>query len=286
MSLNRLFLLGALMLTPSLGGCGLFSSTTKVESGERVNTGRGRFDSYFREVQDLHERVQDLKDDDLFALREPLVAQLDVEVDVGLGNLMLATQKRVSKVKGYGVRLSLHLAPAARLEIARGGVEINDKDEKLIKAIESSAKTAMTSFADYTKLLEEVSQLEVERAKLADRIDSLPKQFASKKGMIEDEIVGAGRVLRDSERTLLAKTQVISHFLLGLSTAVETGARTARIDECDEAIAAKKEQEKKKTPWWKKKGRPRPRWRPPPGGARPRPKPQPPPTGGGGDFEM
>lgn len=285
MSLNRLLLVGALLLAPGVTGCSKVGRTN-VETGSRVNTGRARFDNYFREVQQFKKRVDKLESDDLFTVREPLIEELDVDVDVALGPLMSATTKRVKKVRGYGVMLSLHLAPDAKLQIVRGDVEIDDKDERLIKAIEVSAKSAMSSFGDYTALLEEVSALDAERAKLADRIDSLPKQFESKKGMIEDEIVGAGRVLRQTEKTLLLKTQVLSHFLVGLSAAVESGARTANVEQCEKAIAFKKEQEDKKTPWWKKNRRPQPRWRPPAGGARPRPTPRPAPAGGGGDFEM
>jgi len=285
MSLNRLLLVGALLLTPSLTGCSKVGRTD-VETGGRVNTGRARFDNYFREVQRFKKRVEKLERDDLFVLREPLIEELDVDADVALGPLMTATRERVKKFRGYGVMLSLHIAPDAELQVVRGDVEIDQKDERLIKAIETAAKSAMTSFSDYTELLEEMSALEVQRAELADRIDSLPKKFEARKGMIEDEIVGAGRVLRGSERTLLSKTQVISHFLVGLSSAIESGASTANVEACEEAIAFKKEQEDKKTPWWKKKRRPRPRWRPPPGGARPAPKPRPAPAGGGGDFEM
>ncbi|MEM9876859.1 MAG: hypothetical protein AAF928_18320, partial [Myxococcota bacterium] len=193
---------------------------THVEQGERVDTGRSQFDNYFREVVRYRERVDAVAGDDLFSMREPLVEQLDVEVDAGLGELLSATRARVEKVRGYGVRLSLYLAPGAELEIVRGDVAIDDEDESLIEAIEASAKVAATSFADYSALLEEGSDLERRRATLADKIDGLPRKFAAKTDLMEDEIVGAGRVLRASERALLAKTQVVSHFLLGLSSAV------------------------------------------------------------------
>jgi hypothetical protein len=174
--------------------------------------------------------------------------------------------------------MTLRLRPTPKVVDERGNLEAGEKQETLIKAIEESANRAMQSFEQYTALLDKASALEKKRGDLAERIDKLPPDVD--KSAIEREIVGAGVVIRDSEDKLLRSTRTISHFLVGLVAASDTGATDARETRCDEAIAFHEENKKKPKP------RPRPRWRPPRGGARPRPAAPKPKPAGGGDFEM
>ncbi len=262
-------------------GCALFATDSLIEQGEPVDTGRRRFDAYFEAVGALRDKVDKL-DSDLFPLRQPLVEELDLSVDVALGDLLDATRKRVGKMGDFGVTMTLRLRPTPTVVDERGELEADDKQESLIKAIEESANRAMQSFADYSALLDQANELDNKRAELAERIDKLPPDVD--KDLVEREIVGAGIVLRESEKRLIKDTRTISHFLVGLVASVDTGAIGARQTRCEEAIAFQAENKKKKKKKAKPKGRPR--WRPRPGrrpAAPPKPRPRP---GGGGDFEM
>ena len=259
---------------PLATGC-VGHSESLIVQDQRVESGRREFDSYFEEVDDLRDQVEQL-DSDMFAVRERLVEELDVSPNIALGTLLEKTRKRVEKAKGYGTALTLALSPRPRIIVVAG--ETGDEaDDRFGTAIEQSAEKALDKFKAYTELLERASALDSRRNELAERIDKLPKQYEDKRGLLETEIVGAGEVLRDVERKLLRDTRTLSHFLVGLTTAVNSGGLEARSETCDEAIAFMEEEKKKK----EKKAKWRGRWR-----GRPRGRPAPKPRPAGGDFEM
>ena len=267
-----------------LSGC-LSVTESKLEKGESVDVGRRQFDTYFEEVAALRDEVADL-DRDLFPMREPLVDQLDVGVDAPIGTLMEKTHKRVEKVRDFGIMLSLRLTPTPKILMVKGEVEVDDRDQPLFDAIEKSATIAMAEFRKHTELLEKAAALEARRAKLAEELTDLPPRLEPQREVIETEILGAGRILRSAEKNLLLNTRTISHYLVALSDAVDTGATESLETKCDEAIAKAAEEPKKpEPPRW----RPQPKWRPPPGprptAPRPAPAPKPRPQPGG-DFEM
>lgn len=279
MSLIRI---AALALMTATAGC-LSVTTSSLEKGESVEVGRRPFDTYFEEVAALRDELADL-DADLFPIREPLVERLDVSVDAPIGTLMEATTERVGKMRDFGVMLSLRLTPTPKILMVKEEVEVDDGDQPLFDAIEKSATIAMAEFRKHTELLEKTSALEARRAKLAEQLTNLPPQLENKRSVIETEILGAGRILRQAEADLLRNTRTISHYLVALSNAVDTGATESLETKCDEAIAQAEEKKKKPAPRWQ---RPAPKWTPPPGprpaGPPPAPKPRPAP---GGDFEM
>jgi vacuolar-type H+-ATPase subunit I/STV1 len=274
MTKRTFFLLALSLTTAACAG----SRDSLLEQGERVDTGRREYDDYFGSVAELREQV-DRIDSDMFKIRERLVEEMNLDVDIAIGHLLQATRERVNKAKDYGTALSLQLSPAPKIVIERGKLEAEDKDENLFTAIEQSAERAMDKYKAHAQLLELASELEAKRPTLADKIDKLPKNMADKKDLIETEIVAAGRVLSTAESKLLRVTRTLSHFLVGLVEAVNTGALENQVNKCDEAIAffeenkAKKKKPKRK--WGRKK------WRRPAGTPRPAPT-QP----AGGDFEM
>ena len=256
-------------------GCGIFGSTESLlEKGESVETGRKPFDTYFDRVGEYRDEVAKL-DSDLFEVRERLVEELGVSVDIGLGELLQKTKEKVDKLKGFGMQLDLRLKPKPEVVVEHGNLEADAKDETMVMAIQQSAERAMDAFVKYSQLLELGAQLDRERAELAEGIDRLPPQYADKKDLIETEIVAAGRIIKNAERKLLRDTRTLSHFLLGLANSVESGALEAHTTKCAEAIAFYEENKKKPK-------KPPPKWSPRPGGGQGKPPPRP----AGGDFEM
>lgn len=253
------------------------SSQSLVERGEPVDTGRREFDQYFEKVEALSRDTKAL-DGDMFEVRQRLVEELDLNVDVALGVLLKRTKERVEKAKGYGTAMTLQLTPSPTVRMDRGKLEASDKDEALFTAIQQSAEKAMDNYKKRSDLLLLAAELEAQRGTLAERIDKLPPSAADKKELIETEIVGAGRVIADSEDTLLRQTRTLTHLLIGLVEATNTGALETRDIKCDEAIAffdeRKKDEAKPKPPRNRYQGRP---------AAAPRPAPRP---AAGGDFEM
>ena len=268
----HLFLL--LALASLLVGCAA-TGKTLLEKGESFNVGRSKFDAYFNDVAELRDKVKSF-DSDLFPVREPLVEEMDLNVDISLPMLMVKTSKRVVKLKNYGVTLNLRLTPNPIVVVQTGELEKDEKDEGLLKAVQESSTRALSIFREYQQLLQLAAELDAQRNKLAEQIDKLPARF-EKKDLIEVEIVGAGRVLQEVERKLLRDTRTLSHFLLALASAVDTGAAEAQDTQCAEALAAHKP---------KRRGRGRGRGRPGgrrPGGGRPKPPTKP---AGGDDFDM
>jgi len=267
--------LGVLLGLASLT-TGCFGHTESlIVQDQRVDTGRREFDSYFEEVDDLRDQVEGL-DSDMYGVRERLIEELDVSPNIALGSLLEKTKKRVDKAKGYGTALTLTLSPRPRI-IVIAGETADEADDRFGTAVEQSAEKALDKFKAYTQLLELTSSLDRRRNELADKIDKLPKQYQDKRELMETEIVGAGEVLRGVENKLLRDTRTLSHFLVGLTTAVNSGGLESREEKCDEAIAFMEEEKKKE----KKKAKWRGRWR-----GRPRGKPAPRPKPAGGDFEM
>lgn len=246
-----------------------------IVQDQRVETGRREFDSYFEEVDDLRDEVEKL-DSDMFDIRARLIEELDVSPEISLGALLEKTRKRVDKAKGYGTALTLALSPRPRIIVVAGETG-DERDDRFGVAVEQSAEKALDKFKAYTKLLEKVSELDRRRGELADKIDGLPREYREDEELFETEIVGAGDVLRGVENKLLRDTRTLSHFLVGLTTAVNSGGMESRKDKCDEAIAYMEEEKKKD----KTKAKWKQRWR-----GRPRGKPAPRPKPAGGDFEM
>jgi hypothetical protein len=292
----RLGRLLSLALVALAIGCAA-SNQSLLEKGDRVDSGRRDFDQYFEEVAELRDDVKKLDDKQLFLMREPLIESMEIDPEINLATLLDETRRRVGKLRDFGITLDLLLTPQPKMVIDRG--EMNSEDDKgLPQAIQESAERAMTFFKQHQELLERVAVLESKRAEAAERLDKLPTEY-EKREMLETEIVGAGRVLGGVREQLLDNTQGIAHFLVGLSTVSDTGARTAYDDRCERAIAVYDEQEQKKqqrASWQKRHGsraaRPapapqaRPQARPRPA---PAPRPAPPPTtrpAVGGDFEM
>ncbi len=269
-----LFLACLFSSVPLMTGC--FGHTESlIVQDQRVDSGRREFDSYFEEVDDLRDQVEQL-DSDMFAVRERLVEELDVSPDIALGTLLEKTRKRVEKAKGYGTALTLTLSPRPRIIVIAGEAG-DERDDRFGTAVEQSAEKALDKFKAYTELLELASALDSRRNELAERIDKLPKQYQDKRDLLETEIVGAGEVLRDVESKLLRDTRTLSHFLVGLTTAVNSGGLETRSEKCDEAIAFMEEEKKKEKTKAKWKGRYR---------GRPTGRPAPQPRPAGGDFEM
>ena len=237
-----LFLACLFSSVPLMTGC--FGHTESlIVQDQRVDSGRREFDSYFEEVDDLRDQVEQL-DSDMFAVRERLVEELDVSPDIALGTLLEKTRKRVEKAKGYGTALTLTLSPRPRIIVIAGEAG-DERDDRFGTAVEQSAEKALDKFKAYTELLELASALDSRRNELAERIDKLPKQYQDKRDLLETEIVGAGEVLRDVESKLLRDTRTLSHFLVGLTTAVNSGGLETRSEKCDEAIAFMEEEKKK-----------------------------------------
>lgn len=271
----------ALFALIAAAGCASLSDS-KLEQGGSVEVGRRPFDTYFEEIAALRDDVSGI-DSDLFPMREPLVEELDVSVDAPIGSLMEATNARVTKIRDFGIMLSLRLTPTPKILMVKGQVEVDDRDQPLFDAIEKSATIAMAEFRKHTVLLEKTARLETRRGELAEQLAKLPPRVdEQKREIIEAEILGAGRILRKAESDLLRNTRTISHYLVALSNAVDTGATENLETKCDEAIAAAAEDKKPKQP----RSQPKPRWRPPPGPRPAAPRPPPKPAPGGGDFEM
>ncbi len=254
-------LLGLLLALPAC-----FGSISQLESGKKVNTGKKKFDSYFDAVATLRDDVKDLKSD-LFPIREPLTDELDLKEEIELPALISAVRKRAKKAKDYGVMLNLRLTPEPKLFHVKGKLDVDPRDEGMMRAVEEAASRAMTVFEQYSQLLAAIVQLDERRDKLAERIDRLDEDDP-KRDVIETEIVGAGRVLAKAERKLRRDSRTLALYLVALAGAVDTGAMVSLDEECREAIEAKP------------KKRPRRKWRRP---ARPY---KPPPKSGGDDFEM
>lgn len=263
-------------LTP---GCFIFGTKeSKLVAGEEVEVGKRKFDAYFEEIATFRDTVEDVETDH-FSVREPLIDQLDVDVEAGVGTLLDATGERMGKIRDFGVQTSLQLTPEPKVIRFTGkDIEARAEDEPLFRAVEKSATVALERFREHQQLLSRLAELDRRRGELAEEIDDLGAQDADARETIETEIVGAGKVLREAEKKLLASSRTLSHFLLGLATTVDTGAIGTYASECEEARKRMAEKEKEKPK------RPQPRWRPRPRPAGPRPPPKPAPAGG--DFEM
>jgi hypothetical protein len=105
---------------------------------------------------------------------------------------------------------------------------------------------------------------------VTERLEKLDPATPNR-GLIEDEIVGAGRVIERSQQKLLRDSRTLALYLISLADAADTGAAAARKQECEDALS--------NAPKPKPKGPGRPVG-PPPG---PRPPAGP---AQGDDFEM
>jgi hypothetical protein len=236
-----------------------------LERGESVTCGQKRFDDYFDAVAQLRDKVEGI-DSDMFPVRQPLTEQLESGVDTSMAELLAKLRDRVEKLRGFGMTMALTLSPEPRVVVQKGKLEADLKDERLALAVEDSAKRALTTFKELGQLLAKASELELARAELAERINKLdPKE--PNRDLIEDEVVGAGRVLDKAQQKLLGDSRTLALYLISLSLAADTGA-TAPDVQCAEPSG----KGAKKPP----KTGPGPKGPPPP----PRP-----PTGGE-DFEM
>jgi hypothetical protein len=251
-----------------LGSVGCFGpSSSALERGEPLTTGQQRFDDYFAQVAALRDKVQGF-DSDLFPVRQPLTEQLGLNSDASMRELMAKVRERADKLRSFGLTMGLVLSPTPKVVTQKGKLDADVEDERVVLAVEDSAKRAYTTFKEFGELARQAATLDAQRGGLAEHIDKLDATDPNR-GVIEDEIVAAGRVLEQAQDKLLKDSRTLGLYLMWLSEAVDTGAAASQDKECEQAIAGK--------PPTKKPGKP----------VGPLPKGPPArPPGGGDDFEM
>lgn len=245
--------------TGCLGGAG-----SQLERGESVSTGQANFDEYFEAVAQLRDKVAGL-DSDMFPVRQPLTEQLETGTEVSMTELLAKVRERVEKLKGFGMTMALVLDPQPKIVTQHGKLEADLKDERLALAIEDSGKRAFATFKELGLLMMKAAELEAQRAALAEKLDRVPAEDPNR-GVIEDELVGAGRVLQKAQEKLLGDSRTLALYLVSLSDAAYSGATSPEV-QCFDAES--------------KTGKKGPKTGPGPG-----PKGPPPPPSGKDDFEM
>jgi len=214
---------------------GCASTESLVEKGERIHTGKGRFDGYFGEVIELREKVKAL-DSDLFPLRQPLTEAYDKNVDTSLQVLMEETKNRVEKYKSFGVSVSLRISPNPIVVLVQGDLSQDEADEATLKAVQESAVRSLATYREYEQLLTLARRYDEQRNQLMEQLDKFGADFPDK-SKAEAEILGAGRVLSEVQNKLLKDMRTCSLMLVALSEAIDTGGAVARDAQCDEAMA-------------------------------------------------
>jgi len=255
----------SLLVVASVALAGCVPTNSLVEKGQRLRTGKDRFDTYLGEVLELSQRVSRL-DSDLFPLRQPLTEAFDVGVDTPLLRLMVVTRERIGKLKSFGVTTSLRITPSPIVVVHHGDFSHDEVDEVTLRAVQESAVRTLTTYREYAQDLELATRLEEARTKLGEQVERLG-QASPDRAKIEAELAGAGRLLGKVKSKLLTDMRTCSLMLVALAEAVDTGGATDRDTSCDEAMAH-----------WKPARRTYGRARV--GGAAP------PPKKGGGDFDM
>lgn len=277
-SFSLVFLLTAGLAATGCGGASM------VERGERIQTGKGRVDAYFAEVIELRTKVKEL-DSDLFPLRQPLTEGFSVGVDTPLQALMEETRKRVEKLKTFGVTLSLRLSPNPTVVVVQGELSQEELDDSTMRAIQESAVRALTTFREYQELSRYAAKLDAQRNAMMDGLERAAPD-ASQRKQLEEEILGAGRVLQEVQNKLLKDMRTCSILLVALTEVVDTGAAEAHESACQEAMAHYKPPKTYRGGARRGGGA-----RPPTPAATPAPAPPRPsgggkPKKGGGDFDM
>jgi hypothetical protein len=236
------------------GGC-LGASGSALERGEKVATGQQRFDDYFAKVAALREKVQGF-DSDMFPVRQPLTEQLGMSSTATMNELLGKVRERAEKLRSFGLTMSLVLDPSPKVLSQKGKLDADVEDERVVLAVEDSAKRAFTTFKEFGELMRQASALDAQRGELAEHIDKLSAKDPNRQ-VITDEIVGAGKVLEQAQEKLLKDSRTLGLYLMSLSDAVDTGAAATKDKECEEAIAGKAPP--------KKPGKPGPVLKGPPG---------------------
>jgi hypothetical protein len=272
-------------------------SRSLLEKGEKVETGKGRYDAYFGQVAELRDKVKAL-DSDLFPIRQPLTEEFHLDVDAPLPRIVEETKKRAEKMKSFGVLLGLRLTPTPVVVVIQGELKGEDGDDGALKAVQEAAVRSLATYREYQELVRLADKLDEERAQLAEGLDKIEAE--EEKALVENEILGAGRVLTEIRNKLVKDERTCALFLVALADAIETGATEQHEESCTDAMAHYKPPKKPgKGP---ARGAPAAatRWRPPPGAGRPAAPPvarpagpvaAPPPPAAprpkpGGDFDM
>ena len=264
-----------------LGGCG--GTVSLIEKGQRIQTGKGRLDGYFGEVLDLREKVNGL-DSDLFPLRQPLTEAYGLNVDTPLATLMVETRKRLESYKSFGVAASLRLTPNPIVLVVQGELSQDEADEVTLKAIQEAAVRSLATYREYAQFLEVAMHYDEQRTSLLEQVAKSGSE-ASDHAKLENEILGAGRVLAGIEGKLLKDMRTCSLMLVALSEAVDTGGGSTRDANCEEALAHWKPAKPPRNGGKRTGGSgPAPRGARAPAG--PAPAPVPPPKKPAGDFDQ
>ncbi|MBI4700235.1 MAG: hypothetical protein HY744_03545 [Deltaproteobacteria bacterium] len=277
----RVRVLGSVLalLLAAGSGCFLKAASSKIETGEKIETGKKRFDDYFASVGELRDAAQSAKVD-LFPIREPLWEELGLPVEVSIVDLMQETRRRAAKFRDYGVIMNLRLTPTPKVLTVRGELQPDAKDEKLIQAVEESAIRAMQAYKQLSEMMALAYKLDAQRPALAEEAERLRADDGNR-ALVERELVAAGRVLEATKKKLEDTGERLALYTIELMGAVDTGAADTVEEQCEQLKLDAKERAEQA------KNRPPP---PPPPPARAPPRPGPPapprPQPGGDDFEM
>jgi hypothetical protein len=221
-ALIRLAALAALGPAAFSAGC-VSETSTRVEQGQPVSTGDATYDAFFKQVDEL--RAEATKaEKDVAEARAALLKALELPAETGSDATIKAAGERAKKLKDGGVLLHLELTPEAKL-ISTRSKGIDPWSETLIKAVEDSAKGTLSLVQRLRAIDGRSLELQTKRRELRAKTKEV---FGDRAEEIERELDATEQTIATAGDLGAKQAGSASYFVLGLASAVETGARGAQ----------------------------------------------------------
>jgi hypothetical protein len=216
----RAALIGIAALGPAAFSAGCVSETsTRVEQGQPVSTGDATFDAFFKQVDEL--RADAAKaEKDVAEARTALVKALELPAEAGSDATIKAAGERAKKLRDGGVLLHLVLTPEAKL-ISTRGKGADPQSETLIKAVEDSVKGTLSLVQRLRAIDGRSLELQNKRRELRGKTKEV---FGERAEEIDRELDATEKTIAKASDLGAKQAGDASYFVLGLASAVETGA--------------------------------------------------------------
>lgn len=260
----RTLSIAAITLSLALPGCfaSLSSSSSQIEQGQAITTGKEPYDAFLEAVRGVREESLSAETEAAGA-REEVTKSLGLPGEASAREAVEATRARAAKLKEGGVLLHLEIIPEAKVVKAARRSKIGADDQKLFDALEASVKRSLEVSKKLGELAARVAELRKKRDALASDLETAFSDDRSHRGEMKRELEGADRVLSEAMNLSDKHAGLASKFAIDLALAIETGAGQRR--------GASRSRSRGRQPG---------RTRPPAAAAKPPAKPS-----GGDDFE-
>jgi translation initiation factor IF-3 len=212
-------------------GCAFFvgAHEARVAQGQPVQTGQAAYDDFFAEVLEVREEASRAPDKHA-GVNKPLADAMGLEESASPEDTVAEAAKRASELEKVGLLLHLELTPDARVvHVQKKKGALDEQSQKLLKAVEASAKKALAAVDELGTVRARAAKLEKTRVELISQSAAdFDEEAPIARSAVQQELDASKGVIADAEAESGRQAGLAAKFIVDLARAIETGAGSSK----------------------------------------------------------